>query len=62
MNVDSKTIETLDRFRKKRNIAGYERVGMASRQEAKEMLSLAQDLRAGVEKWLQKNHPELLRT
>jgi len=61
MNLNGKTIEKLDKFRKKRNISDYEMTGMVSEQEVGEMLSLAQDLRAGVEKWLHQHHPELMR-
>ena len=50
----------LDKFRKKRNITGYERAGAVSEQEAKEMFALAKNLRDKVEKWLRSNHPELL--
>jgi hypothetical protein len=53
-------IDQLDKFRKKRNITGYERAGVASEQEAKEMFVLAKALRDDVEKWLRSNHPELL--
>ena len=61
MRLDGKTIEKLDKFRKKRNISDYEMTGMVSEQEVGEMLSLAQDLRAAVEKWLHAHHPELMR-
>lgn len=48
-------------FRKKRNAAGYERAGMASDQEAKEMIALATLLRRKVEAWLKSVHPVLMR-
>lgn len=51
----------LDAFRKKRNQADYERAGSASKQEAAEMLALATKLRASVEKWIRKEHPEIIR-
>jgi hypothetical protein len=50
----------LDKFRKKRNIGEYERAGVVSDQEAKEMFLLAKDLREEVENWLRSNHPKLL--
>ncbi len=53
-------IAQLDKFRKKRNISGYERAGVVSEQEAKEMFVLAKNLRNQVGKWLRSNHPELL--
>lgn len=60
MNLGSKTVEKIDRFRKKRNISDYEMTGMVSEQEVGEMLSLARDLRTVVEEWLHDNYPELL--
>ena len=60
MNLDGKTIEKLDKFRKKRNISDYEMTGMVSEQEVKEMLALAENLGASVLEWLQDNHPELV--
>ncbi len=60
MGSSLKVIIQLDGFRKKRNITGYERGGMVSDQEAKEMIALAQRLRNDVESKLRKNHPELL--
>jgi HEPN domain-containing protein len=57
---DAGLIAQLDKFRKKRNISGYERAGAVSEQEAKEMFALAKHLRDEVEKWLRSNHPELL--
>ncbi len=59
IKADAGLIAQLDRFRKKRNIGGYERAGMTSDQEVKEMLALAQKLRNDVEEWLGANHPEL---
>ena len=57
---DKSRISQFDRFRKKRNIGGYERAGMVSDIEAKEMLQLAERLRAEVTDWLRANHPNLL--
>lgn len=53
-------ITRLDRFRKKRNITGYERAGSVSAPEVQEMTDLARRLRAGVEQWLRTNHPAYL--
>jgi hypothetical protein len=50
-----------DQFRKKRNIGGYERMGMTSDREAREMISLAGELREKVIAWLRTYHPHLLR-
>jgi hypothetical protein len=60
IKADASLIAQLDKFRKKRNIGSYERAGVVSDQEAKEMFVLAKNLRDEVEKWLRSNHPELL--
>lgn len=60
IKTDANLINLLDQFRKKRNIGGYEQVGMVSGQESKEMLELALQLRQDVAKWLRENHPHLL--
>lgn len=49
-----------DSFRKKRNIGGYERAGLISEQEAREMLSLAKYLLNTVKNWLSSAHPKLM--
>jgi hypothetical protein len=59
VKADESLIAQLDKFRKKRNIGSYERVGAVSGQEAKEMFVLAKNLSDEVEKWLRLNHPEL---
>jgi cell fate (sporulation/competence/biofilm development) regulator YlbF (YheA/YmcA/DUF963 family) len=60
IGADRKTVATFDAFRKKRNQTGYERAGMTSEQEVKEMLQLAQSLHKLVSDWLEKEHPELI--
>jgi hypothetical protein len=60
IEVDPQIITLFDQFRKKRNISGYDHAGMISEQEAKEMQNLAINLRQEVEKWLYKNHPDLM--
>jgi hypothetical protein len=60
IKADASLIAQLDKFRKKRNISGYECAGVVSDQEAKEMFVLAKNLRDEVEKWLRLNHAELL--
>ena len=60
MKLDAKTIDRLNTFRRKRNIADYERVGMVSEKEIGSMLALARELRATVVEWLKENHPELV--
>jgi HEPN domain-containing protein len=60
IKADERLITQLDKFRKKRNISGYERAGAVSEQEAKEIFALAENLRNKVEKWLRSNYPRLL--
>ena len=55
-----KVIDTLDGFRKKRNISSYHVAGSISDREAAEMVKLATSLRADVETWIRSTHPELL--
>jgi hypothetical protein len=52
-------VERFDRFRKKRNMIGYETAGVVSEQEAREMHELAVGLRDEVLAWLRKQHPKL---
>jgi hypothetical protein len=54
-------VERLDRFRKKRNITGYESAGVISEGEAREILELAAALRDDVLAWLRRQHPKLLK-
>jgi hypothetical protein len=58
---DELLIIQFDKFRKKRNIGGYERAGMISLREAEEMFSLASKIRSDVGQWLQQHHPRLLK-
>ncbi len=60
LHLDAKTIRKFNKFRQKRNISDYERIGMVSEQEVEEMIALAQELHDLVTEWLQKNHPELI--
>lgn len=60
IGADQALIRELDLFRRKRNIAEYERAGLASDQEAGAIAALAQQLRHSIEEWLRKNHPDLL--
>jgi hypothetical protein len=60
LKLDAGTISQLDVFRRKRNIADYERIGTVSVQEINKMVALAKKLRAMAVVWLEKNHPELI--
>ena len=57
---EAERVAQLDRFRKKRNLAGYETAGAISAREAREMHDLAAALHDDVVAWLRKNHPKLL--
>ena len=56
----SAKVDQFDRFRKKRNIGGYETAGLVSDREAREMDDLAAGLRDDVSAWLRKHHIRLL--
>lgn len=62
MGLDKGTIGQLDQFRKKRNISDYERAGIVSDQEAKEMIALARKMRKDIEKWLRAHYPDLMKS
>jgi len=53
-------VEYLEVCRKKRNIIEYELPGSVSDGDAAELVKFVVELRAGVLKWLRKNHRELL--
>lgn len=57
---DDALVMQLDRFRKKRNIGGYEVAGVVSDREATEMVKLAERLRDDLIGWLRATHPLLL--
>jgi len=56
-----KFIDTLDGFRKKRNMSNYDVAGSVSDREADEMFRLAASVRADTEKWIKATRPELLK-
>jgi hypothetical protein len=60
VGADPSLVRKFDFFRKKRNISGYDRAGMVSYQEAKEMISLAERIGEDVNGWLESCHPELV--
>lgn len=60
VGADARTVQVLNRFRKKRNLGQYELAGIVSEQEAGEMFSLAKSMKKDVRQWLRVNHPELL--
>jgi hypothetical protein len=61
IGTDAGVVATFDAFRKKRNITGYERVGLVSDADADAMRALAMRLRDEVVAWLTTHHGHLLR-
>jgi len=61
IGTSAASVATFDAFRKKRNITGYERVGIVSDSDAAEMRRLAITVRDEVLAWVRKNHPDLLK-
>lgn len=59
IGVDASVVATFDAFRKKRNITGYERIGLVSDADADAMRALAIALRSDVTAWLKKHHAAL---
>ena len=60
IEAESNVINQFDKFRKKRNIGGYEAAGRISQQEADEMKKLAKELYEQIVKWLHQNHADLI--
>ena len=60
VGLDREEVDLLDRCRRKRHIAVYDRVGAISDQEAGEMIDLATRLRKVVQDWLRWEHRQLL--
>ena len=60
IGADASDVATFDAFRKKRNITGYERVGLVSDADAEAMRARAVRLRDDVIAWLKKHHAALL--
>lgn len=58
--ADAALVNTFDAFRKKRNVAGYERVGLVSDADADSMRALAVEVRDRVTVWLREHHAHLL--
>ena len=50
----------LDRCRRKRNIAEYDRTDVVTENDAQELIEFTRDLRAAVLQWLEKHHPNLV--
>lgn len=61
VRLDPKLVTKSDRFRKRRNMTGYDCADVVSDQEVREMMELAEELRRILGSWLRANHPALLR-
>lgn len=59
IGADAKLLRTLDQFRKKRNLGGYEQVGVVTAVELQELVETALDLRRRVQEWLTDHHPHI---
>jgi len=57
---DVSVLRHLDAFRKKRNLAGYDRIGAVSDLEVREIIRTARTIRRQVETWIREAHPGLL--
>jgi hypothetical protein len=60
INAPASLIACFDQFRKKRNIGGYERAGIASDRRQGRCFFLAKKIRDDVAEWLRTTHPELM--
>ena len=61
VGVDPSTVRKLDALRKRRHIATYTRAGTVSDREARDAITLIDQVCVDVETWLKENHPGLLR-
>ncbi len=62
IGADAAVIRQLDEFRKKRNMALYERAYAISETEADGMVQLARQLQTMILEWFRNSHPSLLRS
>jgi hypothetical protein len=61
IKADSKMIQKLRIFSKKRNVTSYDSAGNVSKQELELVMKTAAELHSQVVAWLEKNHPHLLK-
>ena len=61
IKADSKMIQKLRTFSKKRNVTSYDSAGNVSKQELELVIKTAGELHSQVVAWLEKNHPNLLK-
>jgi hypothetical protein len=61
IKADSKMIQKLRIFSKKRNVTSYDSAGNVSKQELELVMKTAAERHSQVVAWLEKNHPNLLK-
>ena len=61
IQADSKLINRLQAFSKKRNATSYDSAGNVSKQELESMITTANELKKRIIAWLEQTHQELLR-
>ncbi len=57
--ADTDLVDMLDSIRQKRNIGTYVQAGVISKRDAEEIISITEQLRKDVVKWLKTKHPKL---
>ena len=60
IQADSRLINRIKAFSKKRNATSYDSAGNVSREELESVIKTAAELKEKVIAWMQKNHPDLL--
>lgn len=60
IKADSRLINRIKAFSKKRNAASYDSAGNVSSQELEAVIKLAEELKGTVTTWLKKNHADLV--
>ncbi len=61
IQADSRLINRIKAFSKKRNATSYDSAGNVSRQELESVIKTAGELKSKVIAWMQKNHADLLK-
>jgi hypothetical protein len=62
MKADSKLIQKMKILSKKRNATSYDSAGNVSKQELELAIKTAAELQRDVVAWMEKNHPDLLKS
>ncbi|HZT58394.1 MAG TPA: hypothetical protein VFA21_07145 [Pyrinomonadaceae bacterium] len=53
-------VDYMDRCRRKRNIAEYDRTDVVTERDAQELTEFTRELRAAMLEWLEQHHPNLV--